>query len=199
MIDSTTLGQKQPDVAPVEEYEVRVVPYDSEWPSRYAQEAEIVSAALAGCVAAIEHFGSTAVPGLSAKPIIDILVGSLDGLPPTLARNEALRKEGYVYLGEDGRRPGRCFWRKRGPIDFNLSLVPYQSDLWLENLLFRDYLRMHPNDVQHYAAIKHEAVRMSPRSLVGYQEHKRAYIQELKERAHRWHQTQHRDSRPLER
>lgn len=189
MIDSVADPERR-RVASVEEREVCVVPYNPEWPHRYAQESEFVSRVLGECVAAIEHFGSTAVPGSFAKPIIDILVGSVDRLPPTQAQIEALGTEGYVFLGEDGRRPGRWFWRKRGPMDFNLSLVPFNSDLWRDNLLVRNYLRTHSEDVQQYAMIKHEAVHESPYSLLGYQEHKRAYMQELKERAHRWQQSQ---------
>ena len=146
---------------------------------------------LGKCIAAIEHFGSTAVPGSIAKPIIDILVATIDGLPPTEAQIEALGTEGYVYLGEDGRRPGRWFWRKRGPMDFNLSLVPFESDLWRDNLIVRNYLRMHPEDVQQYAMTKREAVRASPNSLLGYQEHKRSYMHVM----HRPEQTNDRCNR----
>ena len=83
---------------------------------------------------------------------------------------------------------GRWFWRKRRPIDFNLSLVPFMSDLWQDGLLVRNYLRTHPEEVQQYAAIKHQAVQASPDSLLGYQEHKRAYMQQLNTRAKRWQQ-----------
>jgi GrpB-like predicted nucleotidyltransferase (UPF0157 family) len=63
------------------------------------------------------------------------------------------------------------------------DLCGAKSELRRENLLVRDYLRTHPEEVQQYATIKHEAVHVSPSSLLGYQEHKRAYMQELKEGA----------------
>ncbi len=191
MIDAGTPDPKpQRRVVSVEEPDVSVLPYNPEWPQRYVQEAAVVAATLGDRVAAIEHFGSTAVPGLAAKPIIDILVGSIDALPPTHRQLEALEERSYVFLGEDGRRPGRWFWRKRGPMDFNLSLVPFMSDLWQDNLLVRNYLRMHPEEVQQYATIKHQAVKGSRDSLLGYQEYKRAYMQQLKTRARRWRQRQ---------
>jgi GrpB-like predicted nucleotidyltransferase (UPF0157 family) len=174
----------------VEEPDVCVVPYNPEWPRWYIHEAGLVAAALGERVAAIEHFGSTAVPGLMAKPIIDILVGTADGLPPAYEQIEALVALGYVFLGEDGRRPGRWFLRKRGPINFNVSLVPRMSDLWQDNLLVRDYLRAHPEEVAQYGEIKHRAVQASLDSLLGYQEYKRAYMQELKTRARQWQQRQ---------
>ncbi|MFP3381337.1 GrpB family protein, partial [Bacillus sp. SIMBA_069] len=81
----------------------------------------------------IEHFGSTAVPGLPAKPIVDILVGACEGSGPDAAIN-GLARLGYEYLGEDGRRPGRYFWRKRGADAFNVSVVEYRGLLWQTNI-----------------------------------------------------------------
>src|SRR5262249_19499289 len=106
----------------VEERTVRVVRYDVSWPQLYALEAKTVAGAFGARAVELQHFGSTAVPGLDAKPIIDILAGSVDSSPDQ-SLIDALCVEGYVFLGEDGRRPGRWFWRKRGTASFNLSLV----------------------------------------------------------------------------
>src|SRR5262245_11551282 len=170
----------------VEERSVRVVHYDPSWPRLYAFEAPVVAKAFGNRAVELEHFGSTAVPGLDAKPIVDILAGSSEPSPPDQSQIEALLVEGYVFLGEDGRRPGRWFWRKRGSAWFNLSLVSLGGDLWKNNLLVRDFLRAHADEARAYAEVKREAVRASPDSLLGYQEHKRDYMQILLSRAQQW-------------
>jgi GrpB-like predicted nucleotidyltransferase (UPF0157 family) len=114
------------------------VPHDGRWTESYRAEAAAIRAALGDYVLGIEHFGSTAVPGLIAKPIIDILVGAQAcGEPHTAI--DGLGGLGFEYLGEDGRRPGRYFWRKRGINPFNVSAVPYLGALWESNLAVRDF------------------------------------------------------------
>lgn len=170
----------------MEESAIAVVPHDRGWSRIYAQEAGNIEAVFGGRCAAVEHFGSTAVPGLVAKPIVDILVASVDGAAPSPDELEGLAVLSYVLLGEDGRRPGRWFWRKRLSVSFNLSLVPFTSDLWRDNLVVRDYLRSHPLEVEQYTNIKRQAVEASPNSLLGYQDYKREFMQGLKARAIAW-------------
>jgi len=177
---------RNPEPVPVEESAVAVVAHDREWSRVYAQEVGNVEAVFGGRCAAVEHVGSTAVPGLLAKPIVDILVASMDGAAPSPDELEALAVLSYVFLGEDGRRPGRWFWRKRLSVSFNLSLVPFASDLWQDNLAVRDYLRSHPLEVEQYASIKRLAVEASPDSLLGYQNYKREFMQGLRARATEW-------------
>jgi GrpB-like predicted nucleotidyltransferase (UPF0157 family) len=128
-----------PHMVSPEEQEVQVVSYDARWPGDYARESPLVARSFRDLVA-IEHIGSTAVPGLRAKPIVDILVGDHDESPPSTTVLAALEALGYEFHGEDRRRPGRWFWRKRGATSFNVSRVPFGSDLWNDNLVFRDYL-----------------------------------------------------------
>jgi GrpB-like predicted nucleotidyltransferase (UPF0157 family) len=109
-----------------EEPWVEVVPHDGRWAESYRAEAAAIRAALGDYLAGIEHFGSTAVPGLIAKPIVDILIGAQPGSEPHAAV-VGLAGLGYEYLGEDGRRPGRHFWRKRGRPNFNVSEVLYRG------------------------------------------------------------------------
>jgi GrpB-like predicted nucleotidyltransferase (UPF0157 family) len=168
-----------------EEYDVQVVPYDARWPGDYTRESPLVARSF-GDLVAIEHIGSTAVPGLRAKPIVDILVGDRDESPPSTTVLVALEALGYEFHGEDGRRPGRWFWRKRGATSFNVSRVPFGSEPWKDNLIFRDYLRAHREEAERYAMVKVEAQRRSPTSLLGYQDGKRVFIEELKIRARRW-------------
>ncbi|RAP77191.1 GrpB family protein [Paenibacillus montanisoli] len=170
----------------VEETEVRVVPYESNWSVLFAEEAQDIKDAISDIVISIEHFGSTSVQGLDAKPIVDILVGTQPGILPTVAHIEALAKLNYEFLGEDGRRPGRYFFRKRELNQFNISIVPFDGDLWRDNLLFRDYLRTHPDEAKRYAGIKKEAAQTASNSLLEYQNLKRSFVDMIKERARAW-------------
>ena len=188
MDESSATPGPPPAVASAEEPEIHVAPYCAEWPEYFDYEAPRILAAFGERLAGIEHFGSTSVPGLSAKPVVDILAGSSDASPPTQAEVERLEILGYVFLGEDGRRAGRRFWRKRGTNNFNLSLVPFMGVLWRDNVLVRDYLRLHPDEVELYTSVKRLAAQASPDSLMGYQEQKRGYMEELKMRARQWQQ-----------
>ncbi|REE85168.1 GrpB-like predicted nucleotidyltransferase (UPF0157 family) [Paenibacillus taihuensis] len=169
-----------------EETDVSVLPFDSNWSVLFKEEAHRLRQAISDIVIAIEHFGSTSVDGLDAKPIVDILVGTQAEDRLKEVHIETLAKLNYEFLGEDGRRPGRFFFRKRGSSNFNLSFVPFDGDLWRDNLILRDYLRTHPDEVSRYAATKKAAAEASPNSLLGYQNRKRAFVEEMKERARVW-------------
>jgi GrpB-like predicted nucleotidyltransferase (UPF0157 family) len=125
------------------------------------------------------------VPGLIAKPIIDILVGAQAGGEPHTAI-DGLSGLGYEYLGEDGRHPGRYFWRKRGINAFNVSVVPYLGALWESSLAVRDFLRTHPEWVERYGQVKLDAAAVSGTSMLGYQNHKRDFVDELRATALVW-------------
>lgn len=168
-----------------EEGWVQVVPHDVRWAGLYQEEAATIHSALGTYSLGIEHFGSTAVPGLLAKPIIDILVGAREGAGPDTAI-AGFNRLGYAYLGEDGRRPGRHFWRKRGTNAFNASVVPHGGALWRSNLVVRDFLRTHPEWADRYGQVKLEAASESQHSMLGYQDHKREFVDALRGAAMRW-------------
>src|SRR5438477_6196865 len=133
---------------------IHVVPYDPTWPVRFAEERAALAGVLAPWLAGpIEHIGSTAVPGLVAKPVIDIMaaVESLDASRPALAAVAALH---YVYFPY---RAEIMHWLCK-PSDevrtHHLHLVPYGSTLWRERLTFRDRLRADPRVAAEYAALK---------------------------------------------
>lgn len=124
-----------------------------------------------------EHFGSTAVPDLVAKPIVDILVGVPEDQPSEPVASE-LAELGYEVLGEAGV-PGRIYLRRRGPRDFNVSVVPLDSDLWRDNLVFRDDLRTNREARQLYADAKRDAVAAGCTSLLDYSDFKGPTVQKL--------------------
>jgi GrpB-like predicted nucleotidyltransferase (UPF0157 family) len=156
----------------------------SEWPALFSAELTALHGALAQIALAIEHIGSTAVPGLVAKPVIDIQVGVVG--PPELAKIYApLVGLGYESLGQAGV-PGRLYFRRRGAHAFNVHVVAFGGLHWTANLAVRDYLRKHPDETARYAAAKQTAVASGATSLLDYSEHKSAYLTALVERALAW-------------
>jgi len=136
------------------EASVRIVPYDPAWPSLFQQERLLLQEALGEWLGGpIEHFGSTAVEGLAAKPVIDIMaaVESLQGSRDAIA---AAGRLGYVYYPY---RPDEMHWFCKPSAAFrthHLHLVPFDSRLWIERLAFRDVLRRDPATAAEYAALK---------------------------------------------
>ena len=149
--------------------EVVITEYDPSWPEVFAGEAQAIRQALGNTLVAIEHVGSTAIPGLAAKPVIDILA-AVTSLAAGTTAVPALEALGYDCRGENGI-PGRLFFRK-GLGEFkrthHLHLVQAGHEQWTSMLTFRDYLRSHPGDAQRYEALK--------RALsVKYRDNRRAY------------------------
>ncbi len=127
-------------------------PYSPEWPEKFRQEAALVKAALGSLVLAIEHIGSTSISGISAKPIIDIAVLT-ESIKDPAAFAALLEKIGYRYK-PDMSSVERIFLRKGHPAEYHLSVTESKYPYWTRQMLFRDYLRSHPEAAQEYAEIK---------------------------------------------
>ena len=155
---------------------ISLVPSDSAWPDLAAEESARLRAALVD--ADIEHIGSTAVPGLDGKAIIDLLIGVRELAP-------SLRIPDYEAFGEAGV-PGRLCFRKRGPVSFNAQVVERGGPLWRDALVLRDYLRAHPEERGRYASGKREAIASGATTLLRYSDAKAALVEGLLERARRW-------------
>lgn len=164
--DRTTLG----DAA------VEIVPYDPLWPMKFAEERVLISAVLAAwIVGEPEHIGSTAVPGLAAKPIIDIMapVETLAGAAPAIKAAESL---GYLYFPY---KAGVMHWFcKPSPAvrSHHLHLVPLDSRLWHERLLFRNALRGEPELRCQYQALKLRLARVHRNDRDAYTDAKAPFI-----------------------
>lgn len=134
---------------------IEVIPYDPNWPEMFEVEKNIVLQALSKNCEAIYHVGSTSVPGLLAKPKIDIIAVAKD-------RKRAifdLEKVGYLYKGE-WNIPLKCGFTKRGLRKVNLHVFFDKNHPEIDlNLKFRDYLRNNPDVRAEYAAIKMEILR----------------------------------------
>ncbi|MBE9190164.1 GrpB family protein [Gloeocapsopsis crepidinum LEGE 06123] len=168
--------------------EIIIVEYDPRWSQQFEEEATTIWQVLGNdLVTRIEHFGSTAVPGLAAKPIIDLLV-EVRSLKEAKKSHTLLEALGYAYWQEDPR-PGQMFLVKGMPPyglqrTHHLHLVEADSDLW-ERLLFRDYLRSHPEEAQHYAALKRQLAERFKTNREAYTNAKTDYIQAVMAKARR--------------
>jgi GrpB-like predicted nucleotidyltransferase (UPF0157 family) len=129
---------------------IKIVPYDSTWPQQYAEERHRLDRALAGIAVRIEHNGSTSVPGLVAKPIIDIQI-SVAALQPMAAYGEPLCQLGYVHIPHED--DAFCPFFRRTP-SYHIHVVEAGGREELRTLAFRDYLRAHPEIAREYAALK---------------------------------------------
>ncbi len=135
---------------------VYLVPYDPRWPRLFEEERARVETAVGAWAEVIEHVGSTAVPGLDAKPVIDVLVG-LGSMHDAGRCIRPLEGLGYECRGEAGV-PGRLFFRRfrEGQRAFHLHLAVLGGEVWNDRLLFRDHLRAHPETASEYARLKRE-------------------------------------------
>lgn len=169
--------------------EVQVVPYDPSWPSRYRREAALLREALGDCLVEIHHIGSTSVPGLWAKPIIDILP-VVTAVEEADRRRAALEALGYEYLGEFGI-PGRRYLRKGGEHrTHQVHLFGRESrDEIRRHLAVPAYLRCHPDAARDYAQLKRRLARRFPRDIDGYCDGKDAFVKALERAALDWWET----------
>jgi GrpB-like predicted nucleotidyltransferase (UPF0157 family) len=158
-----------------------LVEYDREWPELFEQERTRLEAALQGTFKGIEHYGSTAVPGLPAKPILDILVGVLPLEDWTLCR-APLESLGYDYA-EGAGVPGHFIFgrgRDRTERTHLVHVVEYGGEPWRSNLLFRDALRADAALREEYLNLKREAVATAPEGRSRYNELKHGFIAKMK-------------------
>lgn len=149
-------------------------PYDPLWPLEYHAESERILIACRDLALRLEHVGSTAVPGLSAKPIIDILAGC----PARAARAPyiaALRQLGYEHKGAFGI-PGRNYFRRGTPRSHQIHLVSWTSALWNDQIQFRDILRDEPAVAQDYAALKRSLAVTFADDIRAYSDNKGPFI-----------------------
>jgi GrpB-like predicted nucleotidyltransferase (UPF0157 family) len=161
---------------------VVIVDYDPRWPNLFEELRARVAAALGGLVVIVEHVGSTAVPGLAAKPIIDmdVVVPSVTDIPEAIVRLAAL---GYVHRGDLGI-PGReAFTAPAGTLRHHLYVCALGSEELRRHRSFRDYLLTHPDDARAYGALKKEAALRFRNDRPAYNEAKTQFVEAVLQRA----------------
>lgn len=166
--------------------EIIIVDYDPGWPEKYEQEAARLRAALdPSLIIRIEHIGSTSIPNLPAKPIIDLLVGvtSLDR-----ARQEAipaLEALGYAFWFDNPDKDHLFFVKglpPNSPRSHHVHIVEMNNDHW-DSVVFRDYLRAHPAEAARYAALKRDLAVRYRADREAYTEAKGDFVREIMEKA----------------
>lgn len=161
-----------------------IVDYDPLWPHHFATLRLRIAAALGELTAAIEHVGSTAVPGLAAKPVIDIdvLLRSPCGLLSATARLDSC---GYRHRGDLGVAGREAFRQPPGDIEHHLYVCLPDSREYRRHIAFRDYLRAHREDVDAYALLKRELARKFATDREAYNRAKTSFVEEILARAAR--------------
>jgi len=149
---------------------VVIADYDAAWPVRYEAERAKILGALGSRALQVEHIGSTSVPGLAAKPIVDILVAVAD-----VEDTADLEAAGYVLRV---REPGHRMLRTP-ELDVHVHLWPTGSDDVRRHLAFRDRLRASPEDRSAYERLKRELARREWDDINHYAEAKGALIREI--------------------
>ena len=163
--------------------EYALSPYDAAWPGRFEQEAERIRRALDEQVARIDHVGSTSVPGLDAKPIVDIQL-SLGSMIPRNAYVEPLVELGYRWVLDPWTDEHEYFSRDEGGgRAFQIHACLAGGDWERRHLAFRDWLRDHPDDATQYARIKHDLAARHPRDILGYVDGKTPFIRSIEAKA----------------
>ena len=156
--------------------EVRLVPHDPRWAVAYRREAERLQQALGAHALEIAHIGSTAVPGLPAKPLLDVMV-AIASLEERGVVIPLLERIGYEHRPHD-TLPERLFFIAGEPEArrVNLSLVGLDSAFWRDHLAFRDILRARPEVATAYARLKAGLAEQYPDDRLAYTAAKGAFV-----------------------
>lgn len=181
---------------------ITIVDYNPEWPAQFRELRDALAAALGDAAIAIEHVGSTAVPGLAAKPIldVDIVIESLERLPVIVER---LASIGYTHQGDLGIKDRHAFKSPPGGPDRHVYACPVDAIALREHLAFRDYLRQNPGEADAYAKLKRDLAAALGEDRAAYTDQKTAFVRgvllrcadSMRERQHKRGQTTDGDSR----
>lgn len=157
---------------------VRLSAYNSEWLSHYQDEMNLILSLSDGNLPlALEHIGSTAIPGTIAKPILDIMIGvpTLDFFSPV---NSLLQKRGYTYEGEKNGIPNRDFYTLGTPCTHHVHVVLQGGEFWTNQIIFREYLKANAHIAQDYGSLKSNLAKRHPYNRNAYTNGKTQFIEE---------------------
>lgn len=157
---------------------IQVVDYDPEWSQQFCRLRESIWPLVSDLAITVEHVGSTSVPGLAAKPVIDmdIVIPSRNELSETVVRLGSL---GYQHRGNLGIEDREAFWTPKGFPSHNLYVCPSASTALRNHLTLRNHLRSHPSDVAAYATLKKALAERFPGDIGRYVDGKSEFILSL--------------------
>jgi GrpB-like predicted nucleotidyltransferase (UPF0157 family) len=170
---------------------VVVLPHDPKWRVTFEAEAKQIAAALGENVEAIHHIGSTAIPNIYAKPVIDLLIQVRD-ITEVDKQSSGMKSLGYEVMGEFGI-PGRRYFRKddqKGTRTHQIHIYESGSAQLERHLAFRDYMISHPEEAQRYSELKRQLAAKYPQNIDGYMDGKDDFIKEIDRKAALWHISQ---------
>lgn len=170
---------------------VHVVPHDPNWSAEFMAEAECIRSVLGDVIAAVHHIGSTAIPGIMAKPIIDILL-EIHNVQTLDVRSSALSALGYEAKGEFGI-PGRRYFRKdsaAGVRTHQIHAFETGSSASERHLAFRDYMTAHHAIAQSYSLLKQRLAASYPDDIEAYMDGKDLFIRQQEAKAIAWKKAQ---------
>ncbi|MBF0548435.1 MAG: GrpB family protein [Candidatus Riflebacteria bacterium] len=166
---------------------VEVAPHDKNWRNAFEIESKLVAEALGDNVVKTHHIGSTAIPGIFAKPVIDILI-EVKNIAEVDKYNSAMESLGYEAMGEFGI-PGRRYFRKdnnEGQRTHNIHSFLAGSEEIKRHLAFRDYMIAHSEDAQKYSELKRKLAKEFPTDINKYMDGKDSFIKEIDQKAAKW-------------
>ena len=159
---------------------VVVEPYDASWPTAFEDIKKEIEDAVGDWIVGVEHVGSTAVEGMSAKPCIDldIIIKGYDVFPTV---RDGLAAIGYIHEGDLGIRDREAFRYSHKPHlkQHHLYVCPQDSEELHRHITFRDFLRSHPCAVEQYSRVKETAAALFPDCIDRYIEYKSPCIEVL--------------------
>jgi GrpB-like predicted nucleotidyltransferase (UPF0157 family) len=165
--------------------QIVLAPYNPEWPSEFENEKNRIGTVLSPEWAVVEHIGSTSVPGLAAKPVIDILVGLRD-FDRAMEAVDSLESIGYAYLPQyEDTMPYRrlLILEEENKRSVNLHMVAIDTEFWERHLRFRDYLRSHPEVRDAYNQLKTDLAQKDWASVNDYAQAKTEFIRRVEAQA----------------
>ena len=166
---------------------VEIADYDPRWPALFEQEAKRLRAVLdPSLIVGLEHFGSTSIPDLPAKPIIDILIAVRSLTDAQASFVEALRTLDYVYWADNPKQDRMFFVKGMPPFgsrrSHHVHVTEPDGEMW-QRLAFRDYLRTHPEEVRTYERLKKRRAAEHPTDREAYTDAKSAYVETVMRKA----------------
>lgn len=156
---------------------VRVIAYTPEWMRLFEEEQSRLQCVIGDHVLEIRHIGSTSVPGLPAKPIIDIGI-AVTSFEEAACCIQPLVALGYTYRGENGI-PRRHYFSREEPNRYHLHMNEIQSRDWIQTTGFRDYLLRHPETAAEYGELKQRLAEQYSTDIRAYSAGKDAFIQDV--------------------
>ncbi|WBW96973.1 GrpB family protein [Oceanirhabdus sp. W0125-5] len=167
---------------------MEVVPYNSKWKDDYINECEKIQSIMGEEILNIHHIGSTAISGIYAKPVIDILI-EVKNIINIDKYNEGMIKLGYIPKGEHGIKNRRFFLKGEYNRTHHVHIFETENPEIKRHLDFRDYMIAHPEDAKCYEELKKELSIKFRYDNNGYCEGKNAFINKIDKKAKEWSET----------